>query len=418
MSADRFSALNAELAARGARWHPAGKPTEGASVFDVVVPPVALLRDARLDHNIRLLQKYANDHGVQIAPHGKTTMAPEIWRRQLAAGAWGLTAATASQVHLMAALGVERVLLANEVTDPASLQLLCSARDEFNSRIICLVDSVPGVRRMDEHLKTLDSSTGIEVLVELGARGQRTGCRTYSEALTVAWAAQDSDHLELAGIECFEGLFLGEPESQLNEVDVFLGWAASTIERLLQTDIFGSSGEIILSAGGSAYFDRVVEHLHPQQFHSHHTTLVLRSGCYVSHDCAMYEMTSPLGGARGTAERLLPALEVWAQVLSVPEPDLAICGAGKRDYSDDYLPPAPIYRRRNGAIEPAPAEWVVRRLMDHHTFLGGHHANRTQVGDWIAFGINHPCTTFDKWSLLPLVDEDYRITDVVATYFS
>lgn len=417
MSAERLSALNADLAARGARWHPAGKPPEGASVFDVAVPPVALLRDARLDHNLRLIHSYATNHDVQIAPHGKTTMAPEIWRRQLVAGAWGLTAATASQAHLMASLGVERVLLANQVTDPLSLGLLCSARDEFNSRALCLVDSVAGVRRMAEYLDKIDTATPVEVLVELGARGQRAGCRTYDEALTVASAVRDSNRLELAGIECFEGLFLGEPQRQLSEVNTFLSWAAATIQRLLQTDIFGSMAEIILSAGGSAYFDRVVDYLHPDRFRSDRATLVLRSGCYVTHDCTMYEMTSPLGAVRGTADHLLPALEVWAQVLSVPEPGVAICGAGKRDYSDDYLPPEPVYRRRGGAIETAPAEWSVRRLMDHHTLVQGIQTNQAKVGDWVGFGINHPCTTFDKWSLLPLVDEDYRIIEVVATCF-
>lgn len=417
MSVERLSALNAELVSRGARWHPSSKPPEGASVFDVAVPPVALLRGAHLDHNLRLLQTYATDHDVQIAPHGKTTMAPEIWRRQLIAGAWGLTAATAWQAHLMASLGVERVLLANEVTDSLSLGLLCSARDEFNSRTLCLVDSLAGVQRMAEYLDTIDTPTPVEVLVELGARGQRTGCRTYDEALTVASAVRDSKRLELAGIECFEGLFLGEPQSQLSEVNTFLSWAAATIQRLLQTDIFGTSDEIILSAGGSAYFDRVVEYLHPDRFRSDRATLVLRSGCYVTHDCTMYGMSSPLGAVRGIADHLQPALEVWSQVLSVPEPGVAICGAGRRDYSDDYLPPEPVYRRRGGAIEPAPAEWCVRRLMDHHTFVGGVQAHEAEVGDWVAFGINHPCTTFDKWSLLPVVDEDYRIAEVVATCF-
>jgi D-serine dehydratase len=173
---------------------------------------------------------------------------------------------------------------------------------------------------------------------------------------------------------------------------------------------------VVVSGGGSTYFDRVIDRLSPSQFDGQ-TTLMLRSGCYVVHDCALYEDDSPLA-ARGTGAegRLAAALEVWGRVLSCPEPGLAICGLGKRDVSSDYLPPQAIASRLGGEIAPAPPEWTVERVMDHHTFLRTG-SDRLSPGDWVGFGINHPCTTFDKWPAIALVDDDYVVRDVVRTLF-
>ena len=55
------------------------------NLFDDDLPyPIAVLRQAELEHNLRWMQAFAREHGVQIAPHGKTTMSPQIFRRQLA----------------------------------------------------------------------------------------------------------------------------------------------------------------------------------------------------------------------------------------------------------------------------------------------------------------------------------------------
>ena len=64
---------------------------------------------------------------------------------------------------------------------------------------------------------------------------------------------------------------------------------------------------------------------------------IIRSGCYLTHDDGLYARTSPLAGDRG----LLPALQVWAQVVSRPEPDLALLTMGRRDVSFDQDIPVP-----------------------------------------------------------------------------
>src|SRR5215467_13057310 len=78
--------------------------------------PVLLLRESAVAHNIGAMAAYCAAAGVRLAPHGKTTMAPQLMARQLAAGAWAVTAATVGELHVYRAFGIPRVLLANELT--------------------------------------------------------------------------------------------------------------------------------------------------------------------------------------------------------------------------------------------------------------------------------------------------------------
>ncbi len=51
--------------------------------------PTAVLYEDKLAHNLRWMQEFVAAYGVKLAPHGKTTMAPKLFARQLQAGAWG-----------------------------------------------------------------------------------------------------------------------------------------------------------------------------------------------------------------------------------------------------------------------------------------------------------------------------------------
>ena len=115
---------------------------------------------------------------------------------------------------------------------------------------------------------------------------------------------------------------------------------------------------------------------------------------------------------------LRPALEVWAVVLSVPEPGLAIVGAGKRDLGFDTDPPRPLSVHRPGSADaPRPADGLsFAKMWDQHLALAGAGAHLA-VGDLVGFGISHPCATFDRWRALLSVDESYRVTGAVTTLF-
>jgi len=105
--------------------------------------PLALIKRDALAHNIAWMQQQVRAWGIDLAPHGKTTMSPQLFRRQLDAGAWGLTFATVTQLAVGVAAGARRTVIANQVfgdDDLAGIQALLRANAGL--RIVFLVDSL------------------------------------------------------------------------------------------------------------------------------------------------------------------------------------------------------------------------------------------------------------------------------------
>jgi D-serine deaminase-like pyridoxal phosphate-dependent protein len=390
------------------------KALEGDFLF-----PVMLIKETALDHNIRLMARYCDAHGVTLAPHGKTPMSPQIVERQLAAGAWGITAANIAEARAFRAFGVPRILLANELIEPAGLAWVAAelaADPEFD--FYCLADSRQGVTLMAAALERVRPARSIRVLVELAAPGARAGCRTSEDAAGVAQAIHACPFLELAGVEGYEGALPGATlEARLSAVNDFLQQIRLLTETLYRQDLFAGRGEIVVSAGGSIFFDRVAEVLAAPWELPMPVRVVVRAGTYVTHDVDTYERGSPLAARGAPSERLRPALELWGMILSRPEADLAIAGFGKRDVSYDLALPFPFAIRRSGVTREIADGLTVTTLNDQHAFVRVGPEVDLQVGDLIGCGISHPCTAFDKWRLLPLVDDEYRVVGAIQTYF-
>ena len=381
--------------------------------------PALVLKESALAHNIELMARFCRERGVSLAPHGKTTMAPQIFARQLHAGAWGITAATVWQARLFREFGVGRIVLANELVEPGALAWVAgelAADPEFE--LVCLVDSRAGVELMTKALQEAGAERPVRVLVELGFRGGRTGCRTIEEAREVATATGRSPALELAGVEGFEGVIGHDAgDSTIAAIDAFVRDVRALTSELARAGAFAGRDEIIVSVGGSAFFDRVVEGLAAGWELDLPVRLVLRSGCYVTHDSGFYERLSPLGARSADGERLRPALEAWGAVLSRPEPGLAIVGLGKRDVPYDIELPVPkLVRAASGELRGVDGGMTVTELNDQHAFvrLDG---EELALGDLVGCGVSHPCTAFDKWTLIPVVDDDYVVIDAVRTFF-
>jgi D-serine deaminase-like pyridoxal phosphate-dependent protein len=168
-----------------------------------------------------------------------------------------------------------------------------------------------------------------------------------------------------------------------------------------------------VSAGGSSFFDVVAEVLAEERVTDR---IVLRSGCYVTHDAAHYERLSPFASL-DAPRRFRSAIEVWGAVLSRPEPELAIVGVGRRDVPFDQGPPTPLFTRAATGDTELGDRMVVERLNDQHAFCRIEPALPLAPGDRVAFGISHPCTAFDKWRVIPVLADDDRVVDAVATYF-
>ena len=115
---------------------------------------------------------------------------------------------------------------------------------------------------------------------------------------------------------------------------------------------------------------------------------------------------------------LQAAMTVWSYVVSRPEPDLAILGFGKRDASFDAGYPTPLFVRRNGGVEPLDDNTVeVFSLNDQHAYVRVGLDADLAVGDVVGCGISHPCTTFDKWRAIPLINADYDVVGAIRTFF-
>jgi D-serine deaminase-like pyridoxal phosphate-dependent protein len=388
-------------------WHPGPAVTDAEfaaarhRLFDGPFTwPVMVARKSALEHNVAALAAFCAERHLEFAPHGKTTMAPALFEAQLNAGAWGITAATAGQVLAYRRFGVPRVLLANELLDPAALAWLAEQVEQGWEVLFC-VDSAAGV----EAAATAARSRPLRVLAELGYPGGRTGCRDVGELTEVARAAAGSPGVELAGVEAYEGGFAAVPEAR-----AFLGSVREATRAI--ADLLPE--EVIVTAGGSFYFDLVADELAGDWLPGHRVRPILRSGAYVSHDDGIYAGRTPFTRMPGGLEA---ALEIWTQVTSVPEPGMAIAAMGKREAPYDEGLPVPRRIRRADGSTAAADGLSVTKVNDHHAYLSARAGAKLTPGDLICFGISHPCTAFDKWPVIPVVDDDYTVTDLIRTYF-
>lgn len=385
--------------------------------------PAAVLRRAAIQNNADWMRRFAERFGVMLCPHGKTTMAPQIFDRQLRDGAWGLSCATMAHLLTYRRFGVRRVIYANQIVGAGAALWLARelARDSgFEAHVF--VDSVEGIDLLADaaHAAALDRP--IPLLVELGAPGARTGVRGVEPAVALARHVAVSRGVALAGFAAFEGVVPGRSDAEMEpHVDALLGDVATAAER--STALFDEGARPILSAGGSRFFDIAAHRLCAADLGGLSPLVVLRSGCYISHDAIQYEtafqrMLERTGGT-GISGRLCNALEVWAEVQSRPEAGWLYATFGKRDISyDAELPRALAYRGASGGeTHVAPGDLHVRRLSDQHAHIEVKADAPYRMGDRLAFGVSHPCTTFDKWRFLFEVDEDDRVVDAIATFF-
>ena len=385
--------------------------------------PLCVLRDSALERNITRFQSFAESSGVLLCPHAKTSMAPALFGRQLAAGCWGLTFATCAQVEVARRHRVPRVFYANQLVGAPDVRYVCGElRRDPGFDFYCLVDSAAGVRLLAERVARSDPGRPLQVLVEGGLAGGRCGVREVGTAIEVAEAVRAAGpRLALAGVEGFEGLVQNrDPGRREADVREFLAFLARIAAALDARGLFGTE-EVLVSAGGSAFYDLVTEELAALSLGRPHR-VVLRSGCYLTQDHGLYDhLLEDIHRRTGSADPALePALEVWAQVLSVPEPGLVILSAGRRDFGQEAGNPIALTHVRLGTTECRSLResgWRMAAASDQHAHMTAPPGHGAGVGDLVALGPSHPCTTFDKWREIHLVDDDYNVIETIATYF-
>lgn len=387
----------------------------GPNLLSGVSLPAAVVHEGPLAHNVAWMQRFAEAHGARLAPHGKTTMTPALFHRQLQAGAWGITLATAPQCRAAFANGVPRLLMANQLVGQANMAIIASLI-ERGATFYCVVDSQENVSQLGRFFAK--EGLTLSVLIEVGVEGGRCGCRNQQQVLSLAEAIADEPALSLAGLEGYEGVVHGDnPESGIRD------YAKHLVDIAVKLEAAGRFTEDnpIVTASGSAWYDVIAEAFQGAPLQGRFTP-VLRPGCYVVHDHGLYReaQSAVLGRRPDLQQGLEPALEVFAQVQSLPEPGLAIVALGKRDIGHDQLPIALRRFRESGKpTQPLSVNgWEVTKIMDQHTFVRlPDEAQDIEVGDIVAFGASHPCLTFDKWRQLLLVDSDLNVKQQLTTCF-
>jgi D-serine dehydratase len=388
--------------------------------------PVAVIRSEALEQNSRWMRAFLARTGVQLAPHGKTTMCPQLFLRQIADGAWGMTCATAAQLQVYRTFGVRRVLLANQLL---GRQAIAFARAELardpQFELYTIADSIAAISHMAQMASRDACGRRLRILVEVGQTGARTGVRTIAEALELARAIAAQPALALAGVASYEGVVSGSTDDLLEtNVSRMLEFQSAVALEVAQAGLFSPEGAVLLTAGGSQFPDMAADRLTRLDI-GRPKEVVLRSGCYLIHDDGHYaralrRMSLRSPGIAPFEQGLSPALELWTYFQSRPEPGLGFATLGKRDAGHDLGFPQPLRWFRPGRHsqpQPLASNHRVVKLSDHHAHLELPDYTPLQVGDMIGFGISHPCTTFDKWTILPVVNQRYDVVDALRTYF-
>ena len=369
--------------------------------------PIMILRDSALENNIKRMASYCKSLGFELAPHVKTSMSPQISQRQIDAGAWALTVANFSQASMMYASGFNRLIIGNEVVEPTSIAEIAKINGSGAGQIIFYIDSLAGLKIAQDSITNV-ADAKLNVFMEIGAVGARTGIRDLELLKIILAEIAKDERIYVRGVSGFEGVVPGgnRDSDGIEKLRIFLRHIVAAAKI---TAPFIREDKIIISGGGSSFFDYVAEEFAKYEGDAQ---FILRSGGYVSHDHIGYENMYPFMGAPDS-ERFHPALELWARVLSVPEADLAMLNYGKRDAGNDLHNPLPILKLGK---KPEAFKGEIEKLNDQHAFMKIS-PGTVAVGDIIGCGISHPCTNFDKWRLLPLVNDNYDVIDLVHTHF-
>ncbi len=392
-----------------------GLASPGADALRDLDYPALVLHESALESNLAAMADYCAATGISHAPHAKTSLSPQIIERHLRHGAWAMTAATPAQVRGLHRLGTARILLANVLVDDAAIRWVAEqllTRTDVDAGFWCYADSIAGVQALERGLA--GATRPLEVLLEVGYAGGRTGTRSQVESIRVAEQVASSAHLRLVGVAGYEGLMPADGNAVPSGLAAYLADVRSTVELLRERGLLDAEAPPIVTAGGSSYFDLVVDALGPDAF-GFPVRAVIRSGCYATHDHGTYRRTSPWDGRGTGAPRLRPAFELLASVWSRPEPTRVIAGFGRRDVPiDDQLPVILGRYGPTGVLETLDGV-TVDKLNDQHAFLTVPADLDITPGELLSFGISHPCGAFDRWPSIPLVDDEHTVLGTITT---
>lgn len=398
------------------------KPYDGR----MALPLISLDRQA-FAGNAALMMAYVRSHGAEISPHAKTPMSTVLSDALVTAGAWGSTVADIRQAAVLLKAGQRRLILANEIGGAAAARRLAALLSGYpDAELHIFVDSVELAEALSAAWRERGDLPPLGLMLEFGVG--RAGLRSAdaAEAILDTILAAETPAFRLTGIAAYEGAAAtADAQETRLRIDALMAMTSDFLPKLRGR--IGNDRPLLVTAGGSVFFDIVVARLSASVAADPACRLVLRSGAIFFHDHGIYERGLAGLDARGgfriggetvsAAAGFRPALRVWAEVLSRPEPQLAISGMGMRDVAMDQGLPRPLALYRNGAHFADLTGAEVLRLNDQHAFLALPDDSDVSVGDVIEFGISHPCTCLDRHAILYGLDPDHSVTAAYLTSF-
>lgn len=387
--------------------------------------PIAVIKQSQLDNNIDWMQTFSEQTNVLLAPHGKTTMAPELFSMQQKNGCWGISLATVHQVVNAASHGINKIILANQLVGKYHMSLIADLLSSNATRQVplemhCFVDSIQNINALGEYF----SSRGIKlnVLLEFGVDGGRCGWRDLDNVGIIVKAIKQHQSLNFCGVSFYEGVIHGENAHK--HIESFVAKVCE-ISVSLQTQNQFTTDKPIITGAGSAWYDIVAKEFNlGLKDKSHGFMPIIRPGCYVIHDTGIYENAQNKVIQRSqvacdVSGELVSSLTLWAYVISVPEPNLAIVGLGKRDVAFDAGLPTPqsIYKPGTTAPKPLNNKSEVIDIMDQHCMMKVSETTKVSPGDIVSFSSSHPCLTIDKWRQIGIVDDHFVVNRTIKTFF-
>jgi D-serine deaminase-like pyridoxal phosphate-dependent protein len=343
--------------------------------------PYLLIDAAKMERNILKMAEVAGRNGVALRPHVKTHKIPDIAKKQLEAGAKGITVAKLSEAEVMVDAGIGDIFVAYpQVTDAKIRQALRLAN---RMRLIVGVDSMEGARRLSAIAKAEGRVPEVRLEVDTGLR--RTGV-PYDEAVEFAHAIGSLGNLSLTGIYTYRGAVLGGARTlELEKAGLEEGQLMVSLARRMRGQGIRVDDVSLGSTPTVEYAARV------------EGVTEVRPGTYVFYD----RMQARLGAC--SLDEC--AATVACTVVSRPSVDLAVIDGGSKTFATDIPPGAePLNLEGFGHVVGYPGV-VLERLTEEHGMLALGRDCDLKVGDTLQVIPNHICSTVNLHDYVYLVDE-------------
>jgi D-serine deaminase-like pyridoxal phosphate-dependent protein len=336
--------------------------------------PVVLLERTRMDANIRSMQEACNANGVGLWPHMKTHKMVEVARRQLAAGAQGLTCAKVGEAEAMLPSGVKRIFIAHSLVDVRVAPRLTKLADQLDELRVAATSVAQA-----EALELVAMATGrvLKVMLAVDTGLHREGVRDIDAAKAIAAICARCPQLKLAGIYTHEGqLYSAKPEEQQAHT-------AAVLQRMIE--VRDALDPKLPLWPGCSVTARLMAATGQVQ--------VVRPGAYMFGDMALAVTSRVMA-------RTDVAIHVLVTVVDRPEPGLALIDAGSKVFSSDKT----ALGVHAIAVDGRDIQAV--RLNEEHGYLRGTDVDTLKVGDRLQFMPAHVCTVINLTDQVTVVEGD------------